>query len=121
MKDLPAWVVNSVGIYAVLGSVLFLVLIVVATVALKVLLDLASQVRQLTGQVRTLTDKVNGIAEQVSAVTTEVGARATGIVRLVDEHTSGAVRLLEIAAPALFVIGAFLRIRNSALKRGRRR
>jgi hypothetical protein len=121
LKELPTWVVNSVGIYALLGSAFFLVLIILTAVMVRLMLDLNAQVKQLTKRVQGLTDRVQGIADQVSSVTTEVGSRATGIARLVDEHTGGAIRLLEIAAPVLFVIGAVMKIRNQATGRARRR
>lgn len=118
MTNIDHWVPTSVGIYAILGSVFFCVLIVVAGYMLVVLRQLLVQVTALTGKVEKLTDKVHLIADQVNAVTTEVGARTTGIVRMVDESAGGAIRVLEILAPVLVVFGAFLRVRKFA-KRSR--
>lgn len=100
-----------------LGSVFFVVLIVVSGYMLVLLSDLGKQVRRLSGKVETLTDKVQGIAEQVSSVTTEVGARTTGIVRMVDESASGALRVLEMLAPVLVVFGAFWKLKRAVRRR----
>ncbi len=116
--EVPSWVYTAVGIYAILGSALFLVLIVVAAQLTRVLLELSQQVKILSSRVQTLTDKVQGIADQVSTVTTEVGARTTGIVRLVDEKAAPAINAIEFVAPFLFIVGAFLKLRGFA---GRRR
>lgn len=107
---------KSVGIYAILGSIFFVVLIVIAAMMLVLLVELSKQVKSLSGKVEALTDKVHTIAEKVNAVTTEVGARTTGIVRMVDESASGALKILEMLAPVLVVFGAFWK-----LKRGIRR
>lgn len=109
-----SWVQTSVGIFSILGSVFFVVLLVVTFVGLLLLSDLTKQVKALTGKVDKLADKVHGIADQVNAVTTEVGARTTGIVRMVDEGASKAIGVLEVLAPVLVVIGAFMKVRRAA-------
>jgi len=119
--NVPSWVTTSVGIYALVGSVVFLVYGVIAFVLLLILRDISIQVKNLTGKVEQLTDRVRGIADQVNAVTTEVGARTTGIVRMVDESAGGAIRILEVLAPVLVVFGAFIKLRNMAGGRHRRR
>lgn len=119
MNEVPTWVTTSVGIYAILGSVFMVLLILVLAALVVLVLDLTKQVKGLTDKVHTLTDKAQGIADQVSHVTGEVGARAVGIARMADEKTQPALRTLEVVAPVLFIVGAFMRIRN--LARGRRR
>ena len=114
MTNIEPWVPTAVGIYSVLGSVFFLVLIVVAGYLIFILRQLLVQVSNLTNKVERLTDKVHSIADQVNAVTTEVGARTTGIVRMVDESAGGAIRVLEVIAPVLVVFGAFMKIRKHA-------
>ncbi|MBS1721604.1 MAG: hypothetical protein JSS66_01215 [Armatimonadetes bacterium] len=113
------WVQQAVGIYAVLGSAFFLVLIVAAGYLLVLLRDIATQVKNLTGKVEALTDKVTTVAEQVKSVTAEVGARTTGIVRMVDDSAQGAIRVLEMLAPVFVVYGAFVKVRSFARRRKR--
>lgn len=112
MDRVPYWVSSAVGIYAVLGSIFFVILIVVACYTLVLLSDLSKQVKNLAGKIEQLTTRVQSIADQVHSVTTEVGVRTTGIVRMVDESAGGAIRILEILAPVLVVFGAFLRIKR---------
>jgi len=114
--EIPGWVSSSVGIYAVLGSITFVVLIVVFGYLLLILSDLAKQVKKLTTKVDVLTDRVHTIADNVATVTTEVGVRTSGIVRLVDEKANSAVQILETLAPVFLVIGVFWRLKN-VLKR----
>lgn len=108
----PTWVTTSVGIYAILGSIMFLVMIVVVGYMIYLLAQLAKQVQKLTGKVEGLTDKVHAIADQVKTVTTDVGVRTSGIVRIVDESAHGAIRTLELLAPALVVFGAIMKFRK---------
>ena len=108
-------------IYSLLGSVFFVVLIVVVGYMIVILRDIALQVKNLSGKVEQLTDRVKGIADQVNAVTTEVGARTTGIVRMVDESAGGAIRILELLAPVLVVFGAFLKLRGMVSSSRRKR
>ena len=118
--ELKGWVSQAVGIYAILGSIFFVVLIVVAGYMLVLLSDLSKQIRSLTGKVQTLTERVNTIAKNVESVTSDVGVRAKGIVRLVDDHTSNALRILEYVTPILLIFGAVTKIRRSAYGRSRR-
>lgn len=117
MNSIPNWVTTSVGLYAVLGSVFFLVLIVVIGYLIVVLSGIAKQVAKLTSKVETLTDSVQTIAQKVNAITTEVGARTTGIVRMVDDSAGNAIRILETLAPVLLVVGAFWRLKRFAGRR----
>lgn len=117
---MPEWVPKAVGVYAVLGSVFFIVAAVVAAYSLFVLADLAKQVRALTGKVSQLTERVQGIASQVDTVTKEVGVRASGLARLVDDSASNAMRVVDFVAPVLILAGAFFRVRAWATGRRRR-
>lgn len=117
MNTIPHWVTTSVGIYALLGSVFFLVLIVVVGYLIVILAGLAKQVAKLTTKVESLTDSVQTIAHKVNAITTEVGARTTGIVRLVDDSAGNAIRVLEVMTPVLLVVGAFWRLKRFAGRR----
>jgi predicted PurR-regulated permease PerM len=115
--NVPSWVTQAVGIYAVLGSVFFVVLIVLVAYLLRVLADLSIQVRSLTDKVQKLTDRVQGIADQVNNVTSEVGSRTTGIVRMVDDSVGGAIRVLDMLAPVLLAVGAFYRLKQVVKRR----
>ncbi len=117
MNGVPGWVSSAVGIYAVLGSVFFVVLIVVSCYLLFVLADVAKQVKNLSSKVEALTDKVQTIADQVKSVTTEVGARTTGIVRMVDDSAGRALTFLEYLTPVLMIYGAFVKVRRAAAGR----
>jgi biopolymer transport protein ExbB/TolQ len=115
----PDWVTKAVGVYALLGSVYFVLMAVAVAYGLYVVADLARQVRKLAGKVSDLTDRVQGIAAQVDTVTRDVGVRAGGLARMVDETATGAMRVVDFVAPVLILAGAFFRIRRWAL--GRRR
>ena len=84
---------------------------------LAMLSDIGKQIKVLSSKVEGLTDKVQTIAEKVDSVTTEVGARTTGIVRMVDESASGALRILEMLAPVFMVVGAFWKLKRGIWKR----
>lgn len=117
MTALPSWVSTSLGIFCILGSILFVVLTVIAMFLLAMLSDIGKQIKVLSSKVEGLTDKVQTIAEKVDSVTTEVGARTTGIVRMVDESASGALRILEMLAPVFMVVGAFWKLKRGIWKR----
>jgi biopolymer transport protein ExbB/TolQ len=117
---MPDWVAKAVGVFAILGSVSFVVAAVVGVYALFALSDIARQVRALAAKVSQLTDRVQGIAEQVDSVTKEVGVRASGLARLVDDSAASAMRVVDFVAPVLIVAGAFFRVRSWALGRRRR-
>ncbi len=110
---------SSVGIYAVMGSIFFIVMAVLCVYAVYILLDITRQIRSLTARVSALTEKVQGIAERVDGVTSELGVRASGLARMVDETASSAMRVVDFVAPVLILVGAVSRIR--AWTRGRRR
>ena len=110
----PNWVTSAVGIYCIIGSVFFVVLCVVAGYLLVLLADLSRQVKSLSGKVQSLTDRVNTIATNVESVTSDVGVRAKGIVKLVDEQTGSALKVLEYLAPVLILFGAIIKIRRAA-------
>ena len=107
------------GLYAILGCICFVVLSVVMGYLLLILRDLAIQVRNLSQKTDQLVTKVSDIANQVNSITTEVGVRTTGIVRMVDESASGAIRILEVLAPVFVVYGAFLKVKKMSAARKR--
>lgn len=113
MSEIPEWVTSAVGIFAILGSISFLVLIAVAAYLIRVLADLGRQVRLLSGKVERLTDRVQAIADQVHEVTTEVGVRTGGIVRYVDEIAFKSFRTLEMFGPVAMGLFALWRWRRA--------
>lgn len=118
--ELKGWVSQAVGIYAILGSIFFVVLIIVAGYMLVLLADLSRQLKALTGKIQTLTERVHNIAANVENVTNDVGVRAKGIVRLVDDQTSNALKILEYVTPILLIFGAVSKIRRGSRSRSRR-
>lgn len=108
--NLPEWWLTASGAFFVLGSAAMLVMVAVLAYLVKVLADLRHAMLALASRVEQLTTKVDGIAEQVKTVTTEVGVRTTGIVRMVDDIASPALRIVERFAPVFIGVAAVARI-----------
>ncbi len=116
MSELPnEWLWLS-GLFFALGSLLVLVLIVVALYSIRVLADLSRQVHSLTEKVEGIAERVDDIAKTVQTVTTEVGVRTSGIVRTVDNIAGGTFDFLEKFAPLFMLLGAIWRLRARAKK-----
>lgn len=109
---MATWVESAVGIYAVLGSIFFLVMAVVGAYSLFLLSDISRQLRSLTARMNSLTEKVQGIAERVDVVSKDIGVRASGLARLVDDSAANAMRVVDYLAPVLIFVGAVARIRG---------
>jgi|GEM_PF-2430821 len=106
----PTWVTTSVGIYALLGSIFMLVGIVVAAITIRLLLDVRSELRNLSVRVEQLTTRMDTITKEVQMVTQEVSVRASGILRMVDDAAGGAIGAVQKFGPALLVVGALARV-----------
>ncbi|MCW5936145.1 MAG: hypothetical protein KIT11_02415 [Fimbriimonadaceae bacterium] len=119
--EIPTWVTTSVGIFSLLGSAFMLLLLVMVGIVIAHSLTLSKHIKRISAQIEQVTEKGKGIAEKVDSVTTEIGSRATGIARLVDERVEPAMRAVELAAPALFIVAAFIKLRGALSGRKRRR
>jgi len=110
MNTIPEWVTSAVGIYAILGSIFMVVMIVVAGVLVRVLLDLKDELRRLSNRVDGIAQRVDSVAKEVQTVTGEVGVRTSGLLRLVDDAAGPALGAVERYGPLFLVVGAALRL-----------
>lgn len=107
---MPDWVSFSVGLAAILASITFLVIIIVAAYTVVLLITVRSQVQTISAKVDGIANDAKAITAKADDMTTDIAARAKGIASFVDDSASNVFHVIDKYAPLFVSAGILMRL-----------